>query len=193
MNSEFVNKLMCTEQCPCEGDHHDIIEDDIDESTLAKSFKRTWKEKKSGDLIPMVFGLDEGQKGREFGSFEDCYNEILKKKSPPNDMFKAAANNFEKQLKKMRYYEEEFECGGVCDLPLFYSTKPMADGLPEEDCIDAIIESELDNKLLGMINAGSGLVFIILGLASIPCGSKSKKKDKGGKHIEMAEEDPTPR
>ena len=90
----------------------------------------------------------------------------------------------------MRYYEEEFECGGVCDLPLFYSTKPMADGLPEEDCIDAIIESELDNKLLGMINAGSGLVFIILGLASIPCGSK--KKDKGGKHVEMTDE-ATPR
>ena len=139
----------------------------------------------------MVFGVEEGEKGKEFETFADCFNEVLKKKSAPNDMFKAASNNFEKQQKKMRYYEEEFECGGVCDLPLFYSTKPMADGLPEEDCIDAIIESELDNKLLAMINAGSGVVFIILGLASIPCGSK-KNKDKGGKHVEMTDET-TPR
>ena len=36
MNSEFVNKFMCTDSCPCPGDHHDIIEDDIDESTLSK-------------------------------------------------------------------------------------------------------------------------------------------------------------
>lgn len=75
-------------------------------------------------------------------------------------------------------------------MPLFYTTKPMADGLPEEDCIDAIIESELDNKIIAGINCGAGCIFILLGLASIPCGGK--KKGKKEKHQELAE-DPTAR
>ena len=57
----------------------------------------------------------------------------------------------------------------------------MADGLPEEDCIDAIIESELDNKIIAGINCGAGIVFLLLGLASIPCGGKKKGK-KSEKH-----------
>lgn len=71
-------------------------------------------------------------------------------------------------------------------MPLFYTTKHMADGLPEEDCIDAIIESELDNGVIAGINLGAGIIFILLGLASIPCGSK--KKAKREKHTELAEE-----
>jgi len=86
----------------------------------------------------------------------------------------------------MRYYEEEFDCGGICDLPLFYITKPIAEGLPEEDCIDAIIESELDNKIIAGINCGTGVIFILLGLASIPCGGK--KKAKNDKHHALPDE-----
>ena len=101
MNAEFINKLMCSETCPCEADHHDIIEDDIDEKTLATQFKRTWKEgaKSKDGLIAMKFGLEDDnvdKHKKEYGSFEDCYNDIIKKKSPPNDLFKAAATNYEK-------------------------------------------------------------------------------------------------
>ena len=61
-------------------------------------------------------------------------------------------------------------------MPLFYTTKPLAEGLPEEDCIDAIIESETDNMIIACINLGAGIIFILLGLASIPCGGKKKSK-----------------
>lgn len=101
-------------------------------------------------------------------------------------MYMAALANYKKQVNKMRYYEDEFECGGICDMPLFYTTKPIVDGLPEEDCIDAIIESELDNGVIAGINLGAGIIFVLLGLASIPCGSK--KKAKREKHTELAEE-----
>ena len=67
----------------------------------------------------------------------------------------------------------------------------MAEGLPEEDCIDAIIESETDNKMIAGISAGAAVIYILLGLASLPCGGKKKNKG-GGKHQELAE-DPTPR
>lgn len=193
MNMEFINKIMCSKDCPCEADHHDIIEDDVNEKTLSTAFKRTWKEKGGDGLLPMKFGVeDDDSVKKEFATFEDCYNEVLAPKAgnAPNDVYKAALNNYKKQVNKIRYYEEEFECGGICDLPLFYTTKPMADGLPEEDCIDAIIESELDNKIIAGINCGAGVIFILLGLASIPCGGK--KKGKKEKHQELAE-DPTPR
>lgn len=71
MNLAFINSLMCSESCPCEADHHDIIEDDIDEKTLSKAFKRTWKDKAADGNIPMKFGVEDDDKvKKEFSTFE---------------------------------------------------------------------------------------------------------------------------
>ena len=81
MNMEFINKIMCSAQCPCEADHHDIIEDDVNEKTLNAAFKRTWKEK-STDFIPMKFGVeDDDNVKKEFSTFEECYNEVIAAKA----------------------------------------------------------------------------------------------------------------
>lgn len=88
-----------------------------------------------------------------------------------------------KQCGVLRYYEEEYECSGMCDTPLFYSTKPMMDGLPEDDCIDAIIENVMDNKILAIIAGCAGVLFLLCGLCSIPCGGGKRKK-----HKELSEE-----
>lgn len=66
----------------------------------------------------MKFGIeDEDQVKKEFATFEDCYNDVIAAKAgnAPNDVYKAALNNYKKQVNKIRYYEEEFECGGICD------------------------------------------------------------------------------
>lgn len=47
----------------------------------------------------MKFGLEDDnvdRKKKEYSTFEDCYNDILKKKSPPNEIYSAASKNFEK-------------------------------------------------------------------------------------------------
>lgn len=76
MNNEFINKLMCSRDCPCEADHHDIIEDDVNEKTLNSAFKRTWKDKPSDGMIPMKFGIEDEDKIRkEYKTFEECFNE----------------------------------------------------------------------------------------------------------------------
>lgn len=96
---EFINKLMCSDQCPCEADHHDIIEDDVNEKTLTSTFKRTWKEKGADGNSPMKFGVeDEDKVRREFSSFEECYNEIIAPagKSPPNDVYRSAEQQYKK-------------------------------------------------------------------------------------------------
>merc|ERR1711935_566891 len=115
---------------------------DIDEATLNKVFKRTWKEK-SKDFKPMVFGADDG--GKEYERFSDCFNEKIKGGNHNGD-------------------------------------SPILDGLPEEDCIDSIIENVMDNKILAGIAGGTGVLFLLCGLCSIPCGGG--KKDK---HNELAE------
>lgn len=188
MNDAFVNTYMCSVDCPCQADHHDIIQDDIKEDSLNKVFHRTWKDKPAPGMIPMKFGFEDDDKvKKEFASFEECYNEILSQKvGGGSDIYNAAVANYKKTVNKIRYYEEEFECGGICDMPLFYTTKQLADGLPEEDCIDAIIENETDNGIIAGINLGTGIIFVLLGLASIPCGGK--KKGKREKHTELAEE-----
>ena len=96
---EFINKIMCSETCPCEADHHDIIEDDVNEKTLNTAFKRTWKDKPADGLLPMKFGVEDDDKiKKEFSTFEECYNEVIQPHaaSPPNDVYAAALNNYKK-------------------------------------------------------------------------------------------------
>ena len=179
----FIDSMMCSETCPCPADHQAIIEDDIDEATLSKTYKRTWKEK-SKEFKPMIFGDDNG--GKEYETFESCYDEKIKNGNHNGDppVLKAAIDDFKRKAATLRYYEEEYECSGMCDTPLFYSTKPIMDGLPEEDCIDAIIENVMDNKILAIIAGCTGVLFLLCGLCSIPCGSGGKNK----KHKELAED-----
>lgn len=97
MNLEFINKVMCSDTCPCEADHHDIIEDDVDEKTLNKVFKRTWKDKGTDGNLPMKFGFEDDDKvKKEFNSFEECFDAQLKPhgENGHNDMFKAAYKNY---------------------------------------------------------------------------------------------------
>ncbi len=178
----FIDQMMCSKTCPCPADHHDIIEDDIDEATLNKVFKRTWAEKKSG-MNPMVFGTEDGSK--EYETFEACFDDKIKHANHNGDppLLRAAVDDFKRKANTLRYYEEEYECSGMCDTPLFYSTKPIMDGLPEEDCIDAIIENVMDNKILAIIAGCTGVVFLLCGLCSIPCGGGKRKK-----HKELSEE-----
>jgi hypothetical protein len=181
MNMVFIDQMMCSETCPCPADHHDIIEDDIDEKTLNKVYKRTWKEK-SKEFKPMVFGSEDG--GKEYETFEACFNEKIAKANHNGDsaILKAAIDDFKRKVNTLKYYEEEYECSGMCDTPLFYSTKPIMDGLPEEDCIDSIIENVMDNKILAGVAGGAGVLFLLCGLCSIPCGGGKNKK-----HEELAE------
>lgn len=163
-------------------DHEGIIQDDIDEATLNKVYKRTWQEKKAG-MNPMVFGTEDG--GKEYETFESCFDEKIKGQNHNGDppVLRHAVEDFKKQCGVLRYYEEEYECSGMCDTPLFYSTKPMMDGLPEDDCIDAIIENVMDNKILAIIAGCAGVLFLLCGLCSIPCGGGKRKK-----HKELSEE-----
>ena len=92
-------------------------------------------------------------------------------------MLKAAISDFKNKANALRWYEAEYDCSGMCDTPLFYSTRDIVDGLPEEDCIDAMIEDSMGNEILAGIAGSAGVLFLLCGLCSIPCGGSKKHKE----------------
>jgi len=38
----------------------------------------------------------------------------------------------------VKYFEETYNCSGLCKTPLFYWMKPLSDGRPENPCIIAV-------------------------------------------------------
>ena len=77
----------------------------------------------------------------------------------------------------LRFYEKEYGCSGICDVPLFYLTKPTSQGPPSEDCTEAVIKSFTDNPEIMIISALGTLAFWMAFLCSLPncCGSKSEE------------------
>jgi hypothetical protein len=66
---------------------------------LTSTFKRTWKEKGGEGLLPMKFGIEDGEPGKkEFATFEECYETVIShaKNHPPNEWYTAAVNNYKK-------------------------------------------------------------------------------------------------
>jgi hypothetical protein len=54
-------------------------------------------------------------------------------------------------------FEKQFNCAGVCKVPLFYMTKDLSAGVPAQSCDTAMI-----NKVAG--NVGAGAVAVVTGL-----------------------------
>ena len=104
MNDEFVNKLMCSVDCPCADDWKEIIEEEIaserGKDELKTKYKRYFEGNNSSPqpgLIPMKFGTEDDDKvKKEYTSMEDCFNEQFAAKGPGNEMYNAAVSNYKK-------------------------------------------------------------------------------------------------
>ena len=95
----------------------------------------------------------------------------------------------------VRYYEQNYDCAGICDLPLFYLTKPLSDGPPTQDCVEAVITSWTDNLPLTFVALFAAIFLYTAGCASSSIIIKDIREFrernetllKGGKHIELSE------
>ena len=66
----------------------------------------------------------------------------------------------------------------MCEVPLFYLKKNVADGPPEVDCVTAAIDDLSDNMVIAVLFIITGLLCLIAAAATFPlCSGKSKKKD----------------
>lgn len=121
-------------------------------------------------------------------NYGDCYNNNLK---PIFDSYAETTDpdqqemmdNVQKFFDEGGYeflgeLEERYSCASMCEVPLFYLKKNVADGPPEVDCVTAAIDDLSDNMVIAVLFIITGLLCLIAAAATFPlCSGKSKKKD----------------
>lgn len=163
-------------------------------------------EKKSGNATKPATNAPKGPPAKvlssddvtAFGTFEECYMAKIHGKKPisSDPTVKQAEMDYtgKDTIDTLRNYEREYDCSGVCDVPLFYLTKDLSEGPPTEDCVDSILKSFTDSYIIAVISFTLFLMFFCGMLATCPnCFGRRKEKSKKGKHHELAEESNTSR
>jgi hypothetical protein len=58
----------------------------------------------------------------------------------------------------LKQLEIKYECGGACYVPLFYATKDISEGRPQQDCVESFLTELLPPIMVVSIIAG--LIFL---------------------------------
>lgn len=94
---------------------------------------RTWNGNTDPPYTPMNFNVDDfkdDDKKKGFDTFEECYHDKVRDHPEVygnTAESKEAYSDFTERntFNLLRHYEQEYQCSGVCDLPLFYLTKSV--------------------------------------------------------------------
>lgn len=139
-----------------------------------------------------------------FSVFEDCYDQKIHNHPEvwstdllrSDGKLKEAYEDFSQRdtFNTLRYFEQNYECAGMCDLPLFYLTQPLSSGPPTIDCVEAVITSFTDNFGVFIIALISSITLFTAACSATSTfirefkSSKNEKLLKGGKHMELSED-----
>ena len=137
---------------------------------------------------------DDGSK--TFSTFEQCYMDKVvnadKSKQSHEQTYKDARDQYGSKdtIDNLRAYEKEYDCSGICDVPLFYLTRNLSDGPPPEDCVDAILKSFTDSYAIAMVSFALFLMFFFAAIATVPncCGMNAEQTNKKTKHVTLNED-----
>lgn len=148
----------------------------------------------------MDFNYADDDDKHIYNTFDDCLNNQI----TPNPKILGTDEKVQSAYKEwtqpsstslLRQFEKDYECSGVCDVPLFYFTHPVSMGPPEQDCTEAVINYFTDNYMVAAVSCVGCFAFWAAAIASIPncCRErkeKEAKKDKkvNGKHYELSED-----
>jgi len=144
-----INKWMCTTECPCEP-NASVMYSNIDFSLYKSAENR-------GNVASIITAPT--------GSVVTYKNCIANAADPVTsaDEFKTFAKNFRSQtdydglVKWMDWFEDTYDCAGICNVAAFYWTKNPAIARPNQSCISSLKE-DITTPFLG------------LGIATVICG-----------------------
>ena len=154
-----IDKVMCSDECPCAqgaGRSTQELWGAIDSAVLRKYARAANKgqmtstENKAyqaqgveAPVVPFTWKQDGA-----YTSWGECYNQVLKTQQEQTDasertasqkqadaFFERGGFNFLKQI------EHDFDCAGICTVPLFYVTKELSTGPPKRECIEAMFDT----------------------------------------------------
>ena len=199
----FPDRFMCSEVCPCDAKDKSLWESIYEEDAMKKKL-RTYNTVATTPTFALVFITQQQAKvtaenpyGKVFDSFDQCFSTNIANKfdaipKPFSDeSSKHAYEQFSKPstLKNLRYFENHFECSGMCDVPLFYLTKSTSEGPPHEDCAEQVIHSIKGNITIQIIAFLGMMSFWWACIMTLPnCCKKKKGGNKNEKHVELAED-----
>lgn len=79
--------------------------------------------------------------------------------------------------------EERYSCASICQVPLFYLVKDVAEGPPETDCFTAAVEDITNNETAAIIFLVSAVILFVAMLGGFPlcCKAEGKKEEETGR------------
>lgn len=162
---ELVDDVMCSDACVCKDDESNRLRQTLDRIPQLSDYGFIGREVSDGgdeDLINIATS-EEG----EIESYVDCYNSVISE-SPDsdNEMYDEFVNlgGFD-FLEKL---EEEFECAGICYMPLFYLTKGPQNAPVAKECVGAFLDSVKSTEGAGAVAIITGITLFAASLGSIP-------------------------
>ena len=150
-----ASKAMCSDFCPCSHANN------TDWTLLTKT-----QLDKYGREAPFMFTAKPTE---SFGTFAECFIAKTENEAPAgaSNESKAKAEQYKKILAGsgynaatsfLEYFEEAFACSGICEIFLFYWTRPLSDGIPKSTCL-TYLKREIGNNLTYM-----GVIALIAGI-----------------------------
>ena len=109
-------------------------------------------------------------------NWKACYEKSLKTRFDDNSQAKKFLNDGGYEF--VAAFEAEYDCGGVCKVPLFYMSRDIADGPPTQGCIEAAARG-MGKKLgtVGLVALITGLMMLIAMIGACPlCTGFSEDK-----------------
>ena len=156
--SIYINQYMCSCHCPCR-------------ITTAAA---QWTSLTKQDLEDMGFDRDPesfvfASTGTNYENYKQCIMDESRASGSIGDTFSIFAesfrdqDNFEDLSDWIRFFEEEYTCGGVCEKSLFYWQKSIDAGRPTDSCVGALKDDLGDNFLiLALVTLASGVLLLIM-------------------------------
>lgn len=155
--------------------------------TYLNVYKRSWDPKmkvdrnKPDNNYAMTFKTGTGV----YKTYKECYNKVVSKLT---DSDKSSKNNkyMKKGMKEFKKggwdfladLEKSTKCAGVCVTPLFYLTRPLAEGPPKIDCVRQFTKKFDNNIYLAATAFITSLTLICAGLCGLAlCGDYNKPEE----------------
>ena len=102
-----------------------------------------------------------------YDTFSDCYQDILDGNTP---RVQPEVEEFEDKWKDESlsmaiafadYFEDLYQCSGICESPLFFYSLPLSEGKPDQVCL-LHLKDEVQNNLsyMGIASIFAGLVMM---------------------------------
>ena len=145
-----IDTYMCTTDCPC--------------VPLTQATKGTWSDAAITGSSSRTVGDFYFVSANGFETYEACIQSYDSTATTPFGIWAHNLNtqsNFDEIMDWITFFEDEFDCAGVCEPAMFYWSKSVTLGAPTDSCVGSI-KDELSTAFIRLCGACLVSGFILL-------------------------------